>query len=762
MFIIILLISLEPSSFKVFAGDYTSPIEGLTINKTATPYGTPDADGRQIFKLDITSTTESNIIVTSKPCDIILVLDDSGSMDDILSTTENYVAITNSPDTDQTYYVHVNGQYMRTTYRSSVNRWRYRINNVNYYVAWDPDGDDDAAGSRNTSTPTAKPFYSMTSTSVTKLQALKTAANAFVQTVYTQSPTSRIAVVSFESDAENLTGGLVSVDSGDTINNDIINAINSLNGNGATHSNEGLGMAADIFQADTQTERNRVVIMFTDGEPGDYGFDNNDGSRYAAAAINQAAIIKGQRGTYVNSNVTFNDFRAGTSIDSPRTAVNEPGCGAVQYCIGIFPANVDILVHRYMAWASSDNDSSQTATSSDGYDYYFTADSAEGLNNIFQSIAEETGQTLEDVVIKDYIDSRFNIVDENGSILNVGDTFTAEGQTGTIMQDANGIYIQWSQEKIEPGTIEDGKGFKVAAYIKPKEDFIGGNVIPTNIPNISAIYIDNENIGSFPSPTVNIPFKLNAVNIEDNIFLGETIPRDQATAQNDMISQNMNYAYPSNLLTYLWDPTFTTGIKPDNTMSFHLAVTANPVDYIDFSDNSVWTPLNDTTTLIGYTKSTGEIYYLPVGTQATQITDSANYTANVEDGSLVITKSIDGTENPDQTFLFEIKQYSDIDKTELLKTFYETIRVSDTSNNKVVVHLSKGYYEVTEKSDWSWQYNLTGASTASDTLGMNTDGTRNTEKNTAQVSFNNTSEEIRFLNSIDWNLYTFSGGESDE
>jgi hypothetical protein len=753
MLSIILLISLEASSFKVFAGDYTSPIEGLTINKIATPYGTPDADGRQIFKLDITATTESNIIVTSKPCDIILVLDDSGSMDDTLSTTENYTAITDSPNTSWTYYVHVNGQYMQATYRYSVHRWRYRINNVNYYVTWDPAGDDEAVGSTNSSTPTAKPFYIRT----TKLHALKTAANAFVQTVYAQSPSSRIAVVSFESNAENLTGGLVSVDSGGAINNDIIDAINSLNGNGATHSNEGLGMAADIFQADTQTGRNRVVIMFTDGEPGDYGFENNDGSRYAAAAINQAAIIKGQRGTYVNSNVTFNNFQAGIYIDPPRIAVNEPGCGAMQYCIGIFPADVNVLAHHYMAWVSSDNDSSQTATSSDGYEYYFTADSAEGLNNIFQSIAEETGQTLEDVVIKDYIDPRFDIVDENGNILNVDDIFTAEGQTGTIMQDANGIYIQWNQEKIEPGTIEDGKGFKAAVYVKPKEDFVGGNVVPTNIPNISAIYIGNENIGSLPSPTVNIPFKLNVSNIEDDIFLGENILRDQTTAQNDMLFQSMNYAYPSGLLTYLWNPEFTADLKPENTTSFNLTVTANSIDYIDFSDTSIWTPLNDGSTLIGYTKTSGEVYYLPVGTEAVQVTDSADYTVNVKKGTLTIIKSIDGTANPNQTFLFEIKQYSDTDKTLLLKTFYETIRVSDNSNNRIIVYLPKGCYEITEKSDWSWQYSLNSTSNVTDTLGMNADGTRNIDKNTAQASFSNEPEAIKCLNSIDWNLYTFSG-----
>lgn len=759
MLIIVLLISLEPSSFKVFAADYAAPIQGLTINKTATPYGTPDAYGRQVFKLDLTATTESNIIVTSKPCDIILVLDDSGSMDDILGTTYNYSALTYSPNTSQTYYVHVNGEYLQVTYRSSIHRWRYRINNTSYYVAWDPAGDDEAAGSIDTSTPTAKPFYIRESISITKLQALKDAANAFVETVYTQSPTSKIAVVSFEYNAEDLTGGLINVSDGSGVNGNIITAINSLNGNGATHSNEGLGMAADIFQENTSTDRNRVVIMFTDGEPGDYGFANSDGSRYAAAAINQAAVIKGERGTFINSNVTFNGYEAGTSIDPPQTAVNEPGCGATLYSVGIFGANIDNLTHRYMAWVSSDNDSSQTATSSDGYEYYFTADSAESLNNIFQSIAEETGQTLENVVVKDYIDPRFNIVDENGTLLDVGDTFTFEGQTGTVLQDTNGLYMQWSQEKIEPGSLEDSKGFKSTVYIKPKDDFIGGNVIPTNIHNISALYVEGENIGSFPNPTVNVPFKLHVTNIEDDIFLGESIIKDQNIAQKSMISESLDYVYPSGLINYSWDPEYTVDTKPTETTSYELTVTANPVDYIDFSDTAVWTPLNDGGVLIGYTKTTGEIFYLPVGAIATQITDTGIYKVNVKEGTLTITKSINGETNPNQSFVFEIKQYSDENKTTLLKTFYETIRVSDNSNNRIIVHLSKGYYEVKEKDDWSWQYRLTSAAIVYDALGMNIDGTRNVAKNTAQVEFNNELQEIKWLYSIDWVTNTFTGSE---
>lgn len=756
-----LLISLQPSSLSVIAADYVAPVSGLNVEKTAEPYGAADADGRQVFKLNITAVTESNIVVTSKPCDIILVLDSSGSMADRIT---RYTAITNSPDTDESYYVKDNGQYYEVNYeryqkRPDLYAWRYSKNSTWYYVTWSAAGDDNSQGNTSPSAPTAKPFYSLTMSSETKMQALKNAANAFVQTVYTQSPTSKVAVVSFSTDGHNLTGGLINVSSGSAVNSSITNAINGLVANGATHSNEGLGIAADIFQADSSTERTRVVVMFTDGEPGNYGFEDDDGSRYAAAAINQAAIIKGQRGQLINSNVTFNGFTAGSSIDLPRTAVNEPGCGAILYSVGIFPADVDVLAHRYMAWVSNDNDSSQTATNSNGYDYYFTADSSGGLNDIFQSIAEETGQTLENVSIRDYIDPRFNIVNASGDVLNIGDSITIGTETGIIKQNSSGIYIEWIKDKIEPGTLAAGKGFSGSFYIKPKSDFIGGNVIPTNIANLSAIYVGGQSIASLPNPTVNVVFKLNVSDITDDIFLGEGILKSQTEAQDIMLALNPNYSYPAGFIAYNWNAGFTTDVKPTANSSYTLTATASPYNYIDFSNASVWSPLNNGTTLIGYTKSTGEIYYLPVGTAATQISSSGVYNIIIRTGSISIAKYVNGTCNPNQTFVFEIKQYDDVFKTNLIRTFYETIRVENSNNSRLIINLPKGYYEIKELADWSWQYDINGAQTAVATLGMNANGSRNIGKTTASVSFENSSKQIKYLNSIDWVINRFSGDE---
>ena len=117
-----------------------------------------------------------------------------------------------------------------------------------------------------------------------------------------------------------------------------------------------------------------------------------------------------------------------------------------------------------MGLVSSDNKSTAP------FEHYFTADSVDSLNDIFQSIAQETGQTLENVAIRDYIDPRFNIVDTNGDILNIGRQHNNRHRNRNYQTKFERIYIEWIKDKIEPGTLAQGKGFSGSFYIKPKSD----------------------------------------------------------------------------------------------------------------------------------------------------------------------------------------------------------------------------------------------------------------------------------------------------
>ncbi len=89
----------------------------------------------------------------------------------------------------------------------------------------------------------------------------------------------------------------------------LLTAADSLGADGATRASYGMIMANKILEAhrlDSGEDRVRLVVMFTDGEPGYMGFDNSSGDQYyqqavteANNAIAQAYISKNTHNAYV-------------------------------------------------------------------------------------------------------------------------------------------------------------------------------------------------------------------------------------------------------------------------------------------------------------------------------------------------------------------------------------------------------------------------------------------------------------------------------
>lgn len=793
--VFILLISLRTTSFPAFAGvgsirlakstsmlkslansaEYIPPQEGLELTKTASVYGSPDADGRQIFKIDLKAEATSNIVITKKPADIILILDNSSSLngntDDVIKTTRQ--------------------------------------------------------------------------------DALIAAATNFVNDVAEYSEDSKVAVVNAKNNATTATVLLnVNVNAE---KQKIIDSIKGLTTQGDSVVEQGLESAFNIYNGVAyDPNRARIVILVTGATAG---------GTVMADSIQWSAILKGSHSNLIDpSNILFGNNDGTAGYPSPAY-----GCGATIYSIGVFSSTNNPGTNEYL-WRISSNSLNGAAAAGEEYmpngpnSYYLTTNKASGLDAIFEGISEQLGTTLKNAVVKDYIDPRFDIVDANGNILQVGSTITADGKIGTIKQDGSGIYVEWPPQEIAPQSADGKVPAKIFAgtiYLKPKIDFIGGNNIPTNMRNISAVYADGINIGSFQNPLVNVPFKLTIENIKDYILLGERIPRNKETAQNDMVTESLNnvsYEYPAGMLSFAWNPVYTADTKPETTINYNLTIEAAPIDYIlnpdpAFYNAAVGNPAAQMSKTGVYTISpvnpnfAGSTYNIFLGETAgddgagaisnaitlsipdkdisgeaippkiktalegrlaaykDNITfnvtsktpaDSPDYTdplsnyaptenttlyaaavydslivgkdipvvINVKKGTLTITKTITGTPNPNQTFVFEIKEYKDVNKMTLVKTFYETIRTEGTSGMRKVISLPKGYYEVKEKSDWSWQYNLTTAQTVSDTLGMSMDSTRDITKVNAGTSFTNASKLIKWLTSIDWVINKFTGGEN--
>ena len=439
-----------PKKYTV-AYDFTKPVEGLLLNKSATDMR---GDGSK-FQIDLKAEAESNIVVTSAPCDIILVLDTSSSM----------------------------------------------------------------AGDR--------------------IKSLKSAAKNFIDTVNKNSPTSRIGLVAYGSDVKSHTD-LTQVSTGATF---LKNTIQSYGTSGGTYSDAGLEKATKMFQAiqsnDSNYNNTRAVILFTDGVPGDGSWDDWWFNSYSAEhtaqdSIQWSKILKGAKGSTVtiNTNEGFYGKHGNDSFN------NTTGCGAKVYTVGLNLPARDVKINEYMYRVSSNREDGSHVSEwgNGGYSdartrnqppyYYLTTDNLDELDKIFQKIAQQTGKTIEDATIRDYIPAYLQLIDSNGNVLDTGDTvYDDAGHPGTVKYDSekNSYYVEWTKITLDPGEIDtSGEKFSASIYVKPADDFFGGATVPTNLGGVSAVYNgeDDSCIGSFEVPTVNIPIQYEIAAQDQTIYLG--------------------------------------------------------------------------------------------------------------------------------------------------------------------------------------------------------------------------------------------------
>lgn len=212
-----------------------------------------------------------------------------------------------------------------------------------------------------------------------KIDVLKSAVNGFIDKVAEKSPNSSIAVVKFAGDEKTETGndkytdywgytynysqtviGLTAAGTGAAALKD---AVNALDPDGSTAADYGMNRAKSIIDSVKNNDHQKVVIMFTDGEP-------NHSNGFSTTVANNA-------------------IKASKSIKN---------AGATVYTIGCFSKTYEDTenVPKYMNRVSSNyldattmRDGTKTSS-----DYYKTVSSAEDLNNIFKTISETIAPRL--------------------------------------------------------------------------------------------------------------------------------------------------------------------------------------------------------------------------------------------------------------------------------------------------------------------------------------------------------------------------------
>lgn len=643
----------------------------MTTSKTAK---VKDWDQRTYdITINATSTSTSSIIETKTPvADIMLVLDVSGSMGyNITSDSYTYVA-DNTPEArdnkrtlrrDKTYYINVNGSYKEMKYSKgdifTNPGWRVK---TEYYSS------DDAADSKYNNCK----IYTKTSSTETRLNALKNAVNQFIDDTAKKSPNSKIGITVFSSTNNKNNNkpygdhgkfvNLEKVGDEDSVNvNALKDFVNGLNAEGGTDPAVGLKDAKNKLDA-MDDENPKYVVLVTDGKPTGDGSDWNSTAQKNAET--QASELRtGRRNNVDNAKNPYTVYTIGF-------ALNDEGDRAKTFLSG-----GDYNGKTYPGIASSK-------------DCAKTADDAASLTQIFQSISSTINKNVDitGATITDVIDDRFEIVDNNG---------------GSVTKRDDGTYqVQWTDQTIKH-TTDGTNGWSKTITVKAKDSFIGGNNIPTNVYPDSKISVgDLEK--ALDQPTVNVKVNLVVKDKEITIYKGDSVPMDEQI-RNELFATSKPTSYKDGTVNE------TDSKKEDGTSLIKLQwfKKDNGVR-TNIDESEIKTALNDGTEYyleVTYTAPTESMDTSKtntdghfVGTETAKNPGNNNlygiYKINVISGQIQIIKNVTEASTEARTFKFNVE---DSDGNAVSGSPLKVIVEADqTSGVAKLENLPRGYYTVTE------------------------------------------------------------------
>lgn len=439
----------------------------MVVDKTATL----EDDGTYTIELSAYATgqTTTETIKTGKPLDIVLVLDQSGSMADSI-TSYSYQARTSQGYSysnyrnREYYYPDEDGNYYRVR-RGWDWDWGYTYylyytkNGQRYYLSGTGVTTQRPTNVQGTSTTIwTGVLYQRSSTSTSKLNALKAAVTNFVNSVSANAKEynveHRIAMVGFASrgtdnsawentglfvdgylkkyansewvtssqlSSQDYKDALVVVNDVDgDIAGSISRAIGNLDAEGATRTSYGLEMAQKVFENNKDSERQRVVVLFTDGEPGKSGYENSE----ANSALSKACVLKNEN-------------------------------KATVYSVGLYDSDPENNTVSFMNYTSSNYPFAQSMTypgSKFDDKYYMTASDADELNKIFTNIVNDSTESSTTVTLD--AESVLRDILNNGFVLPAGynaqDNITVATKPGQMNEAGN---ISWGEIQENPSGI---------------------------------------------------------------------------------------------------------------------------------------------------------------------------------------------------------------------------------------------------------------------------------------------------------------------
>lgn len=383
---------------------------GLVMSKTIKKA----ENGQFLLTLEAFATGSTTTTTSTDPVDIVLVLDVSGSMDENLTEAGYRYNEVYDLSTNGTYYYKniSNDRYQRAYYCDGKD-WR---GDSNHDAGWYSENHQGSIGNcrgesgthlipkTSPADTTGTQFYVQEYVAaVTKMNALKSAVKGFIDSVAAKSADSQIAIVKFAGDKRDIVGNDTYKKGGYTYNysqivqslttvdetgaSSLKTAVNGLIAAGTTLANYGMEHAQTIINGAKDNGRQKVVVMFTDGEPN--GIEKVSGfeKEVANSAIANSKSIK--------------------------------AAGATVYTIGCFgttPSDTSDT-GKYMNYVSSNypeaTNMNNGGNKANPANYYKTVSSAADLNNIFQDISHTVGGTTVTLgntsVLRDVISDSFKL-----------------------------------------------------------------------------------------------------------------------------------------------------------------------------------------------------------------------------------------------------------------------------------------------------------------------------------------------------------------
>lgn len=483
----------------------------MEYSKTAT---VKDWDQRT-YDINITAaskSTSSTVVERDSVADIMMVFDMSGSMNDDGSLVKKgrFNEVKDSLDETKVYYYNTEGKNPPVSFRTIyyTNPMIYIDGKWQYYDGkeWKTPSNSDVREREWFWEPYSY-SYGNVYTWNSRITALKEAAIAFIKDTAAKSENSKIGITTFDGYGDawsNDTRGNV-IQQIKTVGNspfEMIKAVGKITADGGTSPQKGLEKASSQLESVKDDGLSKYIILFTDGAPSDES--DTKATEASISTLKSKATI-------------FTVALSSGGIEVPGRSDKD---------------NIE-----WMKELATDEK------------HAFHVSDATGLGAIFQTIQDTITQNIDitDATITDVIDPRFVIVNDKNNTIITNEDLAKEPITlkngGVVSLNEKGYQVvTWNEQTIP----NKAKGqWSNTITVRAKDDYIGGNNVPTNIAPDSKI---TTGYGSaiLSQPKVNVKSDLVVNNKETTIFYGDTVPTTK-----DVINALFNTSEPQGYVTQL-------------------------------------------------------------------------------------------------------------------------------------------------------------------------------------------------------------------